>query len=282
MNAQNLIEILHQFASKTPNELPWYLDKKSIHDGEIKNIPREDLLEIIYDISLCGARIWRGDVVKILEAANMSTELSSSEDSFLKAAHDAHKKDRRPNVSLQPIISEQDNSIVKEFRKDINNLSQKITELDKKQGDTFIDEKISDIKNLVAQISHSGQELTAPIKLPAPEDIEVKLVSADSLDRLDEYQNDLNVYLTLCGVFLGGFLGLLGNIFIASQPVINKEVWGILMILIFISLVFGLLIKKTLTRKEKVREIILKKDNSISLDDYSTKAANQSKDSCLE
>ncbi len=54
--------------------------------------------------------------------------------------------------------------------------------------------------------------LTARVSLPAPEDMEVRLVVSDTLDRLDEYHGDESLWTGLCTLFLGLIGGVLVNL----------------------------------------------------------------------
>jgi len=54
--------------------------------------------------------------------------------------------------------------------------------------------------------------LTARVRLPAPEDMEVRLVVSDTLDRLDEYHGDESLWTGLCTLFLGLIGGVLVNL----------------------------------------------------------------------
>ena len=42
-------------------------------------------------------------------------------------------------------------------------------------------QNIEEIKKLVTEVASSGNKISAPIKLPTPKDMEIRLVSVDSL-----------------------------------------------------------------------------------------------------
>lgn len=54
----------------------------------------------------------------------------------------------------------------------------------------------------------AAHPLSAPVRLPAPEELEVHLVNARDSERLDEYSVDFAVMLGFAMMFAGGLLSL--------------------------------------------------------------------------
>jgi transcriptional regulator with XRE-family HTH domain len=63
----------------------------------------------------------------------------------------------------------------------------------------------------VAQVRVTAQQLSADVILPAPEDMQVKLVSASSFEQLEEYRNEQSKWFSIAGIFVGAALGIIVN-----------------------------------------------------------------------
>ncbi|MDO6463313.1 hypothetical protein [Pseudoalteromonas carrageenovora] len=92
------------------------------------------------------------------------------------------------------------------------------------------------------------------------------MVSADSLQRLSEYNSDINILLTLSAVFLGAFLGMLGNLVFSAN--VSGQAYGVIAILGVVSTLFFGLFYRSDTRKKSLSNDILNDDDGIYLDDY--------------
>ena len=53
---------------------------------------------------------------------------------------------------------------------------------------------------LTPSLSELGPFLTAPVQLPAREQLTVRLMPVNTLDRLEEYKNDEAKFLTILGI----------------------------------------------------------------------------------
>jgi len=82
--------------------------------------------------------------------------------------------------------------------------------LDVKQM-TQLGERLDEIARTLDQASERSDELKADILFPPIEDMSVRLVPSDSLDRLEEYRSDVNWAYLLAGAFLGAVMGILSN-----------------------------------------------------------------------
>jgi len=93
-------------------------------------------------------------------------------------------------------------------------LLQKIqTERERNQTGPELTPTMQQIEKLVEKAQEKTKELTAPVLLPSPQAIEVRLVASHSLDRLEEYRADESLYFLLIGLFGGAVLGILSNWF---------------------------------------------------------------------
>jgi len=55
-------------------------------------------------------------------------------------------------------------------------------------------------------------ELTAPVRIPAREDMEVTLMPTTVLDRLEEYRGEQSTWFSIFGVFVGVIGGVFVNV----------------------------------------------------------------------
>ena len=64
----------------------------------------------------------------------------------------------------------------------------------------------------LALLKNSTGKLTAPIRLPSEKDLEVKLVTVDRLDRLNEYYANESILVSLIGLTAGGGIAIVVNL----------------------------------------------------------------------
>jgi len=80
------------------------------------------------------------------------------------------------------------------------------------QGETLaIREKLDYLEQTVSGVLAASQRISAPVILPPTEDLQVRLVAATSLVRLEEYRQEENKWFAVTGMFLGGILGMFVN-----------------------------------------------------------------------
>ena len=123
-------------------------------------------------------------------------------------------------------------------------------------GDPEIESEIQEIKKKLENARFTSEQLTAPVILPAPEDIQVRLVSSTSLQRLEEYREEENNWFSLSGVFFGAFLGMLANHF--SGGTLSTEGWLLAVILFGFSFLTFISGRRFRARGEKITNQIFK------------------------
>jgi|GEM_PF-6700737 len=82
---------------------------------------------------------------------------------------------------------------------------------------TVILDQFQELRETISKMQTTSQSLTAPVVLPTPEDMEVKLVSSTSLERLEEYRSEESKWGTWLGVFVGAIIGILINLATGGQ-----------------------------------------------------------------
>lgn len=76
------------------------------------------------------------------------------------------------------------------------------------------------LEQMRSQTTVATQQLTAPVLLPAPQDMEVRLISAASFERLEEYRGEESKWSSVAGVFAGALLGIVVNV-VTGSPMTN-------------------------------------------------------------
>jgi hypothetical protein len=171
-----------------------------------------------------------------------------------------------------------------DYSRQIAHLSDQVSKLASQveSGSKIDSATIEELKDRIDQVASAGEKLMAPIRLPAPEDMEVRLVSAGALDRLDEYHNDDTFYLTLFGLFAGGAIGIVVNT--VTQPSTGSPIpqsllyWITLALLILVSGIFFAQSRKTRQRAQRIKNATLDTE-ALSTD---AKTADGQQDSRLD
>lgn len=86
-----------------------------------------------------------------------------------------------------------------------------------------ISEEIEILKQNFAELKNTSQSLTAPVKIPSQEHMQVHLVPAASLERLEEYRSDESTWWTWFGLFVGSIIGVFINA--ATGGRMTTEAW---------------------------------------------------------
>jgi hypothetical protein len=235
-----------------------HLQKEDVEIDKTE-IPRDKLIKILENISSDGAHLRHPDIERILSGFGFEKKLSKDEVSLFKGIFDSRKK-TKPN-KLQSVIETKKDAAVEQLENDIKNLTVKLNEISDKENPQLIQ-----LKESVEKIVIQSKKVAAPIKIPSPKNMEVQLVSADSLQRLSEYNSDINILLTLSAVFLGAFLGMLGNLVFSTS--VTNQAYGVIAILGVVSTLFFCLFYRADTRKKVLSNDILNDDDGVYLDDF--------------
>jgi transcriptional regulator with XRE-family HTH domain len=131
----------------------------------------------------------------------------------------------RASVRLSPLLhgwqDVSDSAGLSELRtrlRDVETAGQAIREavekapLPEPEGDTLsIREQLQNLEQTISGVLATSQRIVAPVILPPTEDLQVRLVAATSLVRLEEYRQEENKWFAVTGIFLGGILGVFVN-----------------------------------------------------------------------
>ncbi|MBA4319246.1 MAG: hypothetical protein C0412_12665, partial [Flavobacterium sp.] len=134
------------------------------------------------------------------------------------------------NSNMQnPTTNISDPTLQKQFEQTlatIGQISSKLNKIPPSQtfNQTEILAEIQKLKDSLSQNYNPARSITAPVILPPTEDMEVRLVSSNSLQRLEEYRSEENKWFTVMGIFIGAIFGLLINIMMGTKMTTNAWV----------------------------------------------------------
>jgi transcriptional regulator with XRE-family HTH domain len=99
-----------------------------------------------------------------------------------------------------------------DLQNSLENLVQRVEQTTSVSSSTSsVTEELLDALDTVRQAQQTAQRITAEVVLPSQEDLQVRLISASSFERLEEYRNEENKWFSLAGLFVGAILGVLIN-----------------------------------------------------------------------
>lgn len=149
---------------------------------------------------------------------------------------------------------------VKDIESAIDNLANKFENQPSEESDEqslTIAEEVQNVKQQLAQLQSTSREITAPVRLPSPQDMEVKLVAITSLERLEEYRADENEWRSWFGVFMGAIIAVFINIFTGSE--VSNETYLLGAFLVLMCLLTGWSALKYRQRGNALRDDIFEK-----------------------
>jgi len=100
-----------------------------------------------------------------------------------------------------------------------------------------IQQELSVITINLDKLKTEAPRITAPVRIPTPEAMEVTLVSTTMLERLEEYRHESNKWDTIFGLFIGATLGILTNLVTGGE--MTFETWVVIAILVGMSAFTG-------------------------------------------
>lgn len=121
----------------------------------------------------------------------------------------------------------------------------------------IIDGLVAGMAETVDSASRAGERLRAEVLLPPAEDMAVRLVPSDSLDRLEEYRSDENKAYLFVGIFLGAVLGILSNWVTASAFEITRVSGSFMMLFVVLAALAGAQARQAADRSRRVRSRLL-------------------------
>jgi hypothetical protein len=188
MGVAELRRLLSKHCRRTGHSLGHFSSELADRSSDVDAPKRDELLILITEISANGAAIDTDEASRILEAAGDVKPLAAEETEMLSRAYsEGQWSQRKGSLTLTPMFTTDKESDAEEFRESIAELSRRLSELADSQEQGEQSDTLNEVRDLVNSVEAKGKELTAPIRIPAPEDLEVKLIAANTLDRLQEY-----------------------------------------------------------------------------------------------
>lgn len=125
---------------------------------------------------------------------------------------------------------------------------------------TTFDEEIRNLRETVNRLKATSHEITAPVALPSSDEMTVRLVPVNLLERLEEYRFDEAKWAAIQGVFFGAVLSLVVNM--ATGVNATSSTWGLLGLLFAMACLASWATYSSRQRGNKVRNQLLGSSNS--------------------
>jgi len=116
-----------------------------------------------------------------------------------------------------------------ELEASIQELQTAIQNIGKKVEGRLPVEDLESLRQAFSRLSETTQELTAPVTIPSREEMAVRLVPLNSLDRLEEYRFETDFWLAMSGILVGAALGILVNL--ATGGDLTPAAWVLIVVL---------------------------------------------------
>lgn len=117
-------------------------------------------------------------------------------------------------------------------------------------------EKVSDRLTQITSSPNPPNGIYAPVIVPAPEDLQVRLVSSTALERFEEYRAEESKWLGWLGIVSGALLGIIINW--ATGGILSGESIVLLVVFAVICIIFGITALKYKKRGDEIRAQIFK------------------------
>jgi flagellar hook-basal body complex protein FliE len=166
------------------------------------------------------------------------------------------------NATLLKLLNTYNQNKNQEFQEQIGNLEHSIQSLKEDlsaltindNGQELFKQQLDEMFDKISQLQKASQGMTAQVILPPIEDMQVHLVTSNSLDRLEEYRNDQATWFALAGLFGGSILGILINWVTGGQ--MNSSAIILIVAFAIITGVFGYFYYESKVRITNVKDKI--------------------------
>jgi hypothetical protein len=121
-----------------------------------------------------------------------------------------------------------------------------------------------ELRKLVAAVMQAqvtAQRLKADVILPAAEDMQVRLISAHSFERLEEYRSEESKWFSVAGIFGGSTLGIFVNA--VTGGVLNEQSWIFVVVSLALTILTGATAYNYQRRAERLK-LRIERKSSIS------------------
>jgi len=206
----------------------------------------------IQDLKLIiqGLKLNKEEVNELLIFAGVQDKLDE-----LTVEKEGHDEQKNIYVDLIKKSIIEDNPI-KNINVQIQDINESVELLKKellsdvRPNDKSIENEIDYLKKSILELQAASQKLTAPVKLPTPKEMEVKLIPSSSFERLEEYREEQSKWASWFGIFIGGILGLVINLITGGTP--SPGIWTVTSILVIVAALTGWASYQSSKKAEKI------------------------------
>lgn len=132
------------------------------------------------------------------------------------------------------------------------------TDLDETTGPGLQPRRIAQSREEGTTDQTHEDDYTAPISFPRREDLQIKLVDANLVYKLEEYRSDLSYFWAAFWTIVGAILGIIINWVTNNPLIITPSSLIIFIILVLVGILMALFIWRFSKRAKEVKGVIQK------------------------
>lgn len=140
------------------------------------------------------------------------------------------------------------NRRVDELQTSLNALTKN---LNKPNQQDDLAQQIRLIQEQFSELQSASKDLTARVVLPPSEELEIRLLTTNSLDRLEEYRSNQNIWAAGVGLFGGAVMGIMVNFVTGAE--VEKTAWVLVVAFILVTAIFAYFFYADGKRVERVK-----------------------------
>jgi hypothetical protein len=163
------------------------------------------------------------------------------------------------------------NKRVDELQSSLNALTKSLNKPDQQDA---LRQQILMMQEQLAQLQTASKDLTARVVLPPSEELEIRLLTTNSLDRLEEYRSNQNIWAGGIGLFGGAVMGIMVNFVTGAE--VEKTAWVLVVAFVLVVVVFAYFFYIDGKRVERVKGKFFQRNTSV-VPDSTPEPADESK-----
>jgi transcriptional regulator with XRE-family HTH domain len=154
---------------------------------------------------------------------------------------------------------------IKDILSTVESLSRRIDNQDNNTlgGELSAKEEVKALKQEIAQLQATSKRIMAPVSVPDPEEMEVKLIPSTYIERIEEYRSEESNWFSWFGVFLGSIIGVFVNVVTGGQ--MSPEAWVLIVIFAIMTSLCFWFGRAARTRANKLKDSFLKRPEEKNL-----------------